>query len=280
MAEEFDHLSEEEKLQAENEFLKMKMMLEQGAKFGNMQDGNMLPPDIENQFLKNVMAFEKKFEGERKVIKLFDKIGRPQQFKPVGEIPDNEIESAWEQLDLYLRNHDIALDAFSPKVTYKELYRFTTEELFEYEMDDHNLPGWTSQFTYDEFYPDDEFDNTNAAVNDCISQLLSAEPLKWMMHFRSENITLNQHNQLDEEDFKRLVNLFKTAYDNITDVEINGSGCSFDDDVCTVSGTYSFTAVHQNNNNKLSGNWTVQFEKDTDLGYWYIFSVQVEEINF
>jgi hypothetical protein len=34
MPEEFSHLNEEEKLKAENEFLKMKLMLEQGALFG------------------------------------------------------------------------------------------------------------------------------------------------------------------------------------------------------------------------------------------------------
>ena len=34
MEQEYEHLSNEEKLKAENEFLKMKMMLEQGAVFG------------------------------------------------------------------------------------------------------------------------------------------------------------------------------------------------------------------------------------------------------
>ena len=66
--EDFSHLNEEEKLKAENDFLKMKLMLEQGGHFGG--DGETpLPAEVENEFLKNVMAFEKQFD-ERKRIKL------------------------------------------------------------------------------------------------------------------------------------------------------------------------------------------------------------------
>ena len=53
----------------------MKMMLESGAKFGSMSEEG-LPPEIENQFLKNIMAFEKQAQ-EMKMIKIFDKIETP-----------------------------------------------------------------------------------------------------------------------------------------------------------------------------------------------------------
>ncbi|HEY5368676.1 MAG TPA: hypothetical protein VIJ75_06765 [Hanamia sp.] len=46
----------EENLRLQNDFLEMKMMAESGAWFGG--EGG-LPPEIENQFLKNVMEFEK-----------------------------------------------------------------------------------------------------------------------------------------------------------------------------------------------------------------------------
>ena len=48
----------EENLRLQNDFLKMKMMAESGAWFGGEEKVG-LPPDIENQFLKNVMEFEK-----------------------------------------------------------------------------------------------------------------------------------------------------------------------------------------------------------------------------
>ena len=49
----------EENLRMQNDFLKMKMMAESGAFFGG--EGG-LPADIENQFLKNIMEFEKNKE--------------------------------------------------------------------------------------------------------------------------------------------------------------------------------------------------------------------------
>src|SRR6185295_10150780 len=76
MRQDFSPMNEEENLRVENEFLKMKIMLEHGGQFGELEeDGNTdLPPEIENQFLNNVLAFEKQF-SEHKVVKVYDKIG-------------------------------------------------------------------------------------------------------------------------------------------------------------------------------------------------------------
>src|SRR5450759_1662648 len=104
MNENFESSDEEENLKNENEFLKMKLMLEQGAQFGTMQTDSELPAGIENQFLRNVMEFEKQFE-EQKTIKVFDKIERPNHFKPVNEVREDEIENAWTNLDEYLHKN-------------------------------------------------------------------------------------------------------------------------------------------------------------------------------
>src|SRR5438046_2031878 len=102
--EEFENMSEEEKLKMENDFLKMKMMLERGAEFEKTEEGDELPADIENQFLRNIMEFEKQFD-QHKIITVFDKIGNPTQFKPVNEIPDDAIEEAWTELYNYMHDH-------------------------------------------------------------------------------------------------------------------------------------------------------------------------------
>ena len=100
MNENFKPVDEDENLKNENEFLKMKLMLEQGAQFGKIGNEE-LPANIENEFLNYIMAFEKQ-AVERKMIKVFDRIQRPSHFKPVNEIPDDEIENAWNELDVYL----------------------------------------------------------------------------------------------------------------------------------------------------------------------------------
>ena len=50
MPDDISNLNEEQKLKAENEFLKMKLMLERGASFGTDND-TALPAGVENEFL-------------------------------------------------------------------------------------------------------------------------------------------------------------------------------------------------------------------------------------
>jgi hypothetical protein len=260
MNENFESSDEEENLKNENEFLKMKLMLEQGAQFGTMQTDGELPADIENQFLRNIMEFEKQ-SAEQKMIKVFDKIERPNHFKPVNEIPDDEIENAWNELDAYLNKYDIDLSVCSPNISHRELYRFTTEELFDHEMNDMNVPGMTTCFTYDEFYPDDKYDNTRYAIDDCIGVIFDKKKYEWMPWLRRENLCINNHNNLTETDFKEIINSFKEAYEDIIVNEIKDVDFSIDENFCQVKGIYNITMKLPMEEMILRGNWDVNFEK-------------------
>ena len=167
----------------------MKLMLENGAEFEKTEDGVHLSPQVENEFLNYINAFEKQSQNQN-YIKVFDKIERPVHFKPASQIPDNEIKVAWETLQEYLQRYHISLDVCSPNVTVRELYRFTTEELFEHEMSDVNVPGMMHGFIYDEFYPDRLYDNTRCAVDDCIAYFLKKAPVEYMPCFRKQNLRL------------------------------------------------------------------------------------------
>ncbi len=278
MEEDFSYLNQEERLKAENDFMKMKLMLEKGAQFG-MSNDQELPAEVENEFLKNMMDFEEQFD-EHKTIKVFDKIGRPSHFKTVAEMPDEEIDNAWKELSEYLSQFGIDLSVCSPNVSNRELYRFTTEELFEYEMDDMNIPGMMHGFIYDEFHPDPVYDNARAATDDCINYILQKEPIEWTHHFRNDNLWLNEHHSLSLDEFTTIVNRFKLAYDNLEINEINASACVVNEKESCVKGRYCITATAGSETYPISGNWKVVFEKDEDLGYWYINDVQIEGINF
>ena len=275
--ESFDHLPNEDDLKAENEFLKMKLMLEHGAKFSSNE--SKLPPEMENEFLNNVMAFEKQFE-QYKTIKVYDKIGRPAHFKPAAEIPDDEMDKAWSDLRAYLNEHNIDLDACSPNISSRELYRFTMEELFEHETDDMDLPGWTTNFIYDEFHPDPVYDNTRVATEDCISCILQKEPMEWTHHFKKEGLRLNKHSSLSIDEFKDIVNRFKSAYEDMEINEIAENKCVVDDKLSTVTGMYRVTATIGTGIHSLSGNWEVVLHFDEELGYWYVAEVEITGINF
>ena len=55
------------------------------------------------------------------MIKVFDRIKRPTHFKPLNEIPDNEIGKAWDELDTYLNKYNIDLAVCSPNISNREL---------------------------------------------------------------------------------------------------------------------------------------------------------------
>lgn len=278
MEEDFLYLDDEEKLKAENDFLKMKMMLERGAQFEKMKDSESLPAEIENEFLKNILEFEKQFD-QRKTITIFDKIGRPDYFQDVNAINDDKMEDAWLQLYNYMLQHGVELSATSPAVTARELYRFATEELFSHETDDINIPGMINGFIYDDFYPDYEYENTQTAIEDCIKPILgkrSAEQIPYL----SKKLALNKHQYLSKDEFLRIISQFKNAFDNIDCKNVQAESCTINETVCTVTGTYQATGFIGNKTVEWNDTWKVIFKFDDELGYWNISGVNINGISF
>ena len=274
----FSHLSNDEQMRSENDFLKMKMMLERGAQFGNIGDQE-IPPALENEFLKSVMEYEKQFE-DTTYINVFDKIKRPTHFKPVTEIKEADIPAAWEELSDYLSNHGIILDACSPNITARELYRFTTEELFNEEIEDLHMPGMLQCFIYDIFHPDTVYENTRLAKEECIEYILDKIPMKGTYNFKNENLQLNNYYSLSIDEFSKIVNRFKEAYDHLAIDLLQETVCVVNEKESWVTGVYGVTATVGKEFYPLTGKWKVIYEKDDHLEYWYINSVIIEGINF
>lgn len=142
----------QENLRIENEILKLKMQAESGAFFGG--EGG-LPPEIENRFLQNVQKFEEAWK-DVKYVKVYDLIGRP-PFKDVDELSDEGIKGETERLTAIMNEKEVflgVLGEYEPRV----IYTFITKELFEYETDNMQLPGWSKDFIYEEFHPNHPLD--------------------------------------------------------------------------------------------------------------------------
>jgi len=278
MKKEFEDINNEENLKDENDFLKMKLMLEHGAEFDAVKSDAELPANVENDFLNYIMAYEKQ-AAERKMIKVFDRIERPVHFKPVAEIQDNEIDTAWDELDSYLNKYNIDLAVCSPNISNRELYRFATEELFDYEMNDIFIPSGMTCFTYDEFYPDHIYDNTRTALEDCIQCILKKTDFSWMPMLKKENLRINNHYRLSEKEYINIIKRFKEAYEDIKPSDLATTSHQIVDTNCQVKGTYDVTLVLPSEEVNVKGTWIVEFEFD-DYGFWEIYHVHIEGINF
>ncbi|MBS1748839.1 MAG: hypothetical protein JST63_02930 [Bacteroidetes bacterium] len=280
MTDDFSHLSEQERLKTENDFLKMKLMLEHGAKFSeNENDQPPLPADLENDFLNYVMAFEEQSKNP-KYIKVFDRIGRPGFFKPVAEVPDTAIDTEWEKLQDHLYKYHIILDVCSPNISVRELYRFTTEELFNYDMNDMNVPGMMTNFIYDEFHPDAVYDNSRMATNDCIEQILNEMALEFTSFYCEDHLRLNNHFPLTIEQFKGLVQNFKSCYSNLRILKVACVDCTVRNTDSVATGSYSIEASTGMEIITLSGTWEVGMTLNEKFGGWYISTVRIAGIDF
>jgi hypothetical protein len=104
-----------------------------------------LPPEVENEWLDQVLEFERQFEqGKRTTVR--ERIGNP-LLQPLSDLPlDTVGEAVTALLDL-LAAHGITVD-FLGDVDELEAYRYLTEELLDEEMDDIRIEGMMTHFTY------------------------------------------------------------------------------------------------------------------------------------
>ena len=147
----------EENLRMQNDFLKMKMMIESGAQFGGSSDGG-LPPEIENEWLKNIMEFEK-INQDAKPVKIGDLLKNP-LFKEEKELNEIDFDNEFSRLEKMLEENGIMVE-FSKERDDRFKYNFITTELFDHETTIIPVKGMTTYFSYEEFHPDHELDIRN-----------------------------------------------------------------------------------------------------------------------
>jgi len=138
----------EEQLRIENELLRLKLQAETGADLQHLEN---VPPDVENAFLNNILAFERQLD-QVKEDRIYHIIGEPKDFKQASELND-------EQLSLELKRLNDLLEQFQIEVDYgtdypdRLKYKFITEELFEHETQRFDIPDMIHHFIYEEFHP-------------------------------------------------------------------------------------------------------------------------------
>ena len=146
-------------LQIENEILKMKLQAQAGAIIGIKDD---IPPELENVFLQNVIAFEEA-STNMPMIMVYDFLDRP-QFKHIDELLPEEVDSELMRLQQLLEEKQLILDVLD---TYDSatMYTFITEELFAQQTYETMLPGMIRHFTYEDFHPNHKLDIRERAMD-------------------------------------------------------------------------------------------------------------------
>lgn len=260
-------------LKAENDFLKMKLMLENGADFINMDQVDAIPPEIENQFLNYVASFERQLKNP-KYITVFEKIQQPDFFRQAAEIPEEEIAEAWRKLNAYLGQFGVNVDVCSPNISCRELYRFTTEELFSEKIDDIDIPGMVTGFIYDEYYPDPVYDNTRMVEDDLLGDIFTKRELFFRIHYAKEGFFFNQQWYEDWNAYAEKIESFKSFFDEIELEDTTVSSCCIKEGECIIKGEYLAAAVQGNSARQFSGSFEIKLVKGY-LDYWEFINISI-----
>ena len=160
----------EEDLRMENDFLKLKMMAESGAVFGGDKS---ISSDIENEFLKRVMAFEKAY-AEAKPLTMREILKNP-DFAIEENLKDEKFVTEFERLLQLLKSNQINVN-FIKERSDRFKYHFITTELFDHETTFAPHGDMVGNFIYEEFHPDHHHDITEIThefLNDFINRKLT-----------------------------------------------------------------------------------------------------------
>jgi hypothetical protein len=237
---------ESENLRIENELLRIKLKAQYGEGF-QMDSVEDLPPEIENQFLRNIIEIEEaNTENERTTV--YEKLGKP-AFLKYDEMRPEEIPAALARLQDLMKDKQFFLDICDGPYPDITIYRFITEELFNKEVDVTLIFGGGWHFIYEEFHPNNKSDieeNTHEFFRNWINAGFNEFSSELDYHF----ITADGRQLNREEFFKMIKNFFDSFQQfsndgyNIYTIEFtemeDGSAMGFSE------GMYKYDAVLEN----------------------------------
>jgi hypothetical protein len=141
----------DEALRLENELIKLKMQAELGAQFGGNLDD--LSPEIEHQFLQQMLAFEAQLATEPTTT-LEEHLGRP-DFTAAEALPtEAALDAAWQALRRLLEEKSIRVEFIAKDYPTRVRYDFVVRELFPQKIHPPMAEGQYLVFTYEDAHPD------------------------------------------------------------------------------------------------------------------------------
>jgi len=228
-----------ENLRIENELLKIKLKAQFGEAF-QMGMGEEIPPEIENQFLKNVLAFEQAHTNTEYTT-VYERIGKP-AYRPANELTKEEMEAASQLLLTLMEEQQINLDFCDGPYDDEIVYRFITEEFFKQEVEKAPVDGMNSCFIYEDFHPNHTADIAKRA-HEFLQNFFTAAFNEHSIELADDVITADGQ-QLTKEALLKKMHLYFDAYEHFTNdawtiptidyklQEVEGTGMGFAEGMC------------------------------------------------
>jgi hypothetical protein len=266
----------EEQLRIENELLRLKLQAETGAE---LQQLNNIPPDVENAFLNNILAFERQLDSIEET-KIFDLIGQPADFKNESELNNEEIETELERLSELLESHQIEVD-YGTDYPSRLKYKFITEELFEHSTQKFDIPDMVHHFIYEEFHPNHTL-SIEGIAEDFLEMWFSRNMEKDSYIFSDEMVSKDGESVTKEQFLLRVQHVFD-AYIDFENAKYEIQDVSFhlthegQDPTATgyADGILEYDAVLENKEiQKIKSPFKLYMQQH--CGYWELFKINMQ----
>lgn len=242
------------------------------------ENGNV-QPELESEWLNSIEAFEEQYENAKKIT-IFEYLGKP-SFKKIDELKPKEIPVELNRLNYILNKGNISLNTLC-KVDEKELYRFISEELFHYEMDNIKIPGMMSCFTYEEFHPNSEYDIRQAFDYFFGMTMAKIENIGGegydLLYVDSENYKDAKGVSISQNKVVNTINNFLASFDSfeIVSNEINSIEINDNETAATVNFYIDYKGLFNNSKETFNFNGNACFKlKPSEYGGWSIYHINL-----
>lgn len=263
--------SQEEKIQRiMNEKKRRELVERYGAVFGD--DESALPVDVETEWLSYVEEFERQFEDAARVT-VREYLGYP-IVTTLATIRPDALAIELDQLLEFMFLHGVAVHFLSDVSNY-EAYRFIVEELFDEEIDNVRIPGMTTNFIYEEFHPNDEYD-AKIWAQDFLFSLLSHHREGVEIAFCRDELFTAGGLPATLPQMMGKVDAFFARHPTITDTEIKPLTCQLSGPYADVAVATTWTSVRSEPEDQLQYRGRSQFRlKRSAYGGWDVVQAKV-----
>lgn len=258
-------------LHIENEILRIKLKAQYGDAFF-MENNAAMPPEIENQFLKNILAFENEY-ASTEYTTVYERIGKP-TFEPVESLSKPQLAYAIKKINTLLQKSDITLHINDGPYPDEIIYKFITEELFAHEIEKAPIAGMGVNYIYEEFYPNHQADilkRTHTFLHNWFKRTFNeyCTELSW-------HCTTTDGQKLSREDIISKMNIFFEAFTEFKDdgYNIDNINFSLNDENQTgmgfAEGMLKYDAIMENGE-KIHYEGPYKLYMEMEDNWWSIF---------
>lgn len=260
----------------DNELKKKELAEKHGSHFS---ENNNISPELESEWLNSIETFEIQYENAKRTT-VFKYLGEP-AFREIDELRPEEIPVELERLNNLLHRGNISLSTLC-NVDDKELYRFISEELFPYELDDMKIPGMMSCFTYEEFHPNSEYDIrhafdyffgfTMAKMKNIGGEGYDMLYVDTENYMDSKGVSITQYKVVDTiNNFLASFDYFEIVSKKINNIEINDNETD-----STVNFYIDYKGLFNNSKETFNFNGNASFKlKPSEYGGWNIYHIDL-----